>query len=140
MPDLRRMRRVVVCDVGGTHARFAIASLDDGRVADLSEPVTLRTGEHASFEAAREEFGRRQGEALPPQLGIAFAGPVDGNVLKLTNSAWTIRPSQLAAQLGIGVGDTVTLLSPEGGGTAFGSAPLEKAYTVGAVVTTSRPL
>ena len=42
----------------------------------------------------------------------------------------------LAAQLGIGVGDTVTLLSPEGGGTAFGSAPLEKAYTVGAVVTT----
>ena len=42
----------------------------------------------------------------------------------------------LAAQLGIGVGDTVQLLSPEGGGSAFGTAPLEKTYVVGAVVTT----
>lgn len=42
----------------------------------------------------------------------------------------------LAAQIGVGVGDTVRLLSPDGGGTAFGSAPLEKSYVIGAVVTT----
>jgi len=42
----------------------------------------------------------------------------------------------LATQIGVGVGDTVRLLSPDGGGTAFGSAPLEKSYVVGAIVTT----
>jgi len=42
----------------------------------------------------------------------------------------------LATQIGVGVGDTVRLLSPDGGGTAFGSAPLEKSYVIGAIVTT----
>lgn len=42
----------------------------------------------------------------------------------------------LATRLGVGPGDTLTLLSQDGGGTAFGSAPLEKSYVVSAVVTT----
>ncbi|MFN4287203.1 MAG: lipoprotein-releasing ABC transporter permease subunit [Brevundimonas sp.] len=39
----------------------------------------------------------------------------------------------LAEQLGVGVGDVISLLSPTGGGTAFGSLGLEKAYTVGGI-------
>ena len=42
----------------------------------------------------------------------------------------------LAQQLGVGPGDALTLLSPQGGGSAFGSAPLEKTYTIGAIITT----
>ncbi len=42
----------------------------------------------------------------------------------------------LAQQLGVGPGDQLSLLSPDGGGSAFGSAPLEKVYTIGAVLTT----
>ena len=42
----------------------------------------------------------------------------------------------LAQQLGVGPGDQLTLLSPDGGGSAFGSAPLEKTYVIGAVLTT----
>ena len=38
---------------------------------------------------------------------------------------------RLAQSLGVGVGDTVSLISPSGAGTAFGAAPREKAYTVG---------
>ncbi len=40
--------------------------------------------------------------------------------------------SRLAQSLGVGVGDTVSLISPTGGATAFGGTPQEKAYTVGA--------
>ena len=42
----------------------------------------------------------------------------------------------LAQQLGVGPGDALTLLSPQGGGSAFGSAPLEKTYPIGAIITT----
>ncbi len=38
----------------------------------------------------------------------------------------------LAANLGVGVGDSVTLYSPSGESTAFGSAPRSKSYVVGA--------
>ncbi|WP_068875407.1 MULTISPECIES: lipoprotein-releasing ABC transporter permease subunit [unclassified Phenylobacterium] len=39
---------------------------------------------------------------------------------------------RLAQQLGVRPGDTVTLISPAGGATAFGGTPLQKPYTVGA--------
>ena len=96
------MRRIVTTDVGGTHARFALAGIEEGRVIDLSEPVTLKTSDHASFQTAWEEFGRRCGGDLPDELAIAFAGPVGGEVLKLTNNPWIIRPAMMFEKLGVG--------------------------------------
>jgi lipoprotein-releasing system permease protein len=40
---------------------------------------------------------------------------------------------RLAEQLGVKVGDDVTLISPSGGSTAFGGTPLQKSYVVGAL-------
>ena len=94
-------RQIVTTDIGGTHARFALATIDQGRVTDLSEPVTLKTAEHASFQTAWEEFGRRTGEPLPHELAIAFAGPVGGELLKLTNNPWVIRPALIGEKLGV---------------------------------------
>jgi lipoprotein-releasing system permease protein len=42
---------------------------------------------------------------------------------------------RLAEQLGVRPGDTLTLISPSGGATAFGGTPLQKTYTVGATFT-----
>ncbi len=68
------MRKIAVADVGGTHARFAIAEIDDGKVASLGEPITLHTSDFSSFQTAWQEFGRRLGHDLPDELGISFAG------------------------------------------------------------------
>ena len=95
------MRTIAAADVGGTHARFALASIDGGRVIDLGEPVTVKTGEFASFQHAWQEFGRRIEEPLPHELAIAFAGPVGGDVLKLTNNPWVIRPALMQEKLGV---------------------------------------
>jgi glucokinase len=95
------MSRIVAADIGGTHARFAIATLDGGRVTGLGPPVTLNTAEHASFQTAWEEFGRQSGGELPNELAMAFAGPVGGDMLKLTNNPWMIRPALLGEQLGV---------------------------------------
>ena len=95
------MRQIAVADVGGTHARFALAEIDGGRVVRLDEPVTLKTAEHGSFQLAWQEFGRRAGVDLPQELAMAFAGPVGGELLKLTNNPWVIRPALIKERLGV---------------------------------------
>jgi glucokinase len=95
------VRQVAVADVGGTHARFALAEIDGDHVVSLGDPVTLKTAEHGSFQLAWQEFGRRAGIDLPSDLAIAFAGPVGGDVLKLTNNPWVIRPALIKERLGV---------------------------------------
>ena len=95
------MRTIVSADIGGTHARFALAEIGEGQVVSLGEPVTLRTADHASFQLAWQEFGHRAGIDLPNEVAIAFAGPVEGDVLKLTNNPWMIRPYVMKERLGV---------------------------------------
>lgn len=92
---------VVAVDIGGTHARFAIAEVEGGRVVALGEPCTLRTAEHASLQTAWEDFGAQVGRPLPRAAGIAIAGPVRGELLKLTNCPWIIRPALIPEKLGV---------------------------------------
>lgn len=95
------MTEIVAIDIGGTHARFALAQVAEGAVVALDAAVTLRTAEHPSFETAWEAFGARLGRPLPRDVGMAVAGPVHGDVLKLTNNPWTIRPARMFAALGV---------------------------------------
>jgi glucokinase len=90
-----------VADVGGTHARFALADVEDGHVLALDEPITLKTAEFASFQTAWEEFGRLKQISLPREFALSFAGPVGGEVLKLTNNPWVIRPALMKERLGV---------------------------------------
>jgi glucokinase len=95
------VRQVAVADIGGPHARFALAQIEDGRVVELGEPITLKTAEHASFQLAWQEFGRRAGIDLPNEMANPYAGPVGGEVLKLTNNPWVIRPYLMKERLGV---------------------------------------
>ncbi|GAA3885752.1 glucokinase [Sphingomonas limnosediminicola] len=117
------MRTIVSADIGGTHARFALAEIDGGRVVRLDDPIKLQTSEHGSFQLAWEEFGRRKGIDLPPELAIAFAGPVGGEVLKLTNNPWVIRPSLMKERLGV---DRFTIVN-DFGAVAYAVATLPDA-------------
>ncbi|MCY1671773.1 glucokinase [Novosphingobium sp. SL115] len=92
--------QVVAVDIGGTHARFAIAEVAEGRVISLGKEVTLKTAEHGSFQLAWEEFGRTVGAPLPSAAAIAVAGPVGGEVIKFTNNPWIIRPALIPEKLG----------------------------------------
>lgn len=95
------MTEIVAVDIGGTHARFALAEVAGGRVVSLGEPVTLKTAEHGSFQLAWEAFGATLGRPLPRAAGIAVAGPVQGEVLKLTNNPWIIRPALIGDKLDV---------------------------------------
>jgi glucokinase len=93
------LTEIVAVDIGGTHARFALAGIGDGRVVSLGEAVTMKTVEHASLQTAWEAFGEALGRPLPAAAGIAIAGPIQGEVLKLTNNPWVIQPALLPRKL-----------------------------------------
>jgi glucokinase len=96
------MTQIVAIDIGGTHARFALAEVAEGRVLRLGEQRTLKTAEHDSLESAWRAFEAAVGRTLPPAAAIALAGPVEGEELRLTNSDWTIRPASIPEALGAG--------------------------------------
>ena len=93
--------QVVAVDIGGTHARFAIAEVESGRVRSLGDPVTLKTAEHASLQTAWQHFAAMQDEPLPRATGIAVASPIGGDVIKLTNNPWIIRPALINERLDV---------------------------------------
>lgn len=94
------MNKLVAIDIGGTHARFALASVTKNRTITLGEPETLHTKDHASFESAWEAFSEMHGGKLPPAIAMSAAGPVGGEVIRFTNNPWVIRPALLGEKLG----------------------------------------
>ncbi|WP_207790274.1 glucokinase [Glacieibacterium frigidum] len=93
--------QIVAADIGGTHARFALAEIDGGRVVDMAPPVVMKAVEHASLQTAWEAFADAVGHPLPRAAAIAVACPVQGEVLKLTNNPWIIRPALIGEKLGV---------------------------------------
>jgi glucokinase len=92
--------QLVAVDIGGTHARFALAEVAADGAITLGEPATLHTKDHASFQTAWEDFARMQGGTLPGAVAIAVAGPVGGEVIRFTNNPWIIRPALIPEKLG----------------------------------------
>lgn len=95
------MTPLVAIDVGGTHARFAVATIaDDGSIA-LGEPVTLNTADYRGLGDAWRAFAEHAGVPLPTAAAISAAGPLLGDTIKLTNAPWHIDLSDLRRDLGL---------------------------------------
>ena len=94
------MTDIVTVDIGGTHARFALAQIGgDGTIA-LGEPVTLATKNHASFQTAWEDFRDQTGGTLPNDVSMAVAGAIRPDIIRFTNNPWIIRPPLIESKLG----------------------------------------
>ena len=91
---------IVTVDVGGTHARFAIATIDANGLTSLSEPATLHTRDHASFQTAWESYRGMMGGHLPDAVAMAVAGLVNTDVIRFTNNPWIVRPALIPEKLG----------------------------------------
>jgi glucokinase len=92
---------IVAVDVGGTHARFAIASIGDDGAIELGDPVTLHTETHASFQTAWEHYREQMGGSLPGDVAMAVAGQIKPDLIRFTNNPWIIRPPLMRAKLGV---------------------------------------
>ncbi len=105
------MTSIVAADIGGTHARFALAKVDSGTVTAIGEPVVLKTCDYSGIENAWEKFGQMIGAPLPKKAAIAVAAPITNGPVTFVNSHWAFDPADLPKALGL---DQITLVNDFG--------------------------
>ena len=74
------------------------------------------------------------------KMTIMQGGLKQGSYDSLLDGNHIALGSKLAYQLGVGLGDSVTILSPKGRATPFGTAPRIKSYKIGAIFTVGMSL
>jgi glucokinase len=99
MPEEEGLRfPILIGDVGGTNARFAIVESAD---KEAGEPRIVRTAEFETIDDAIADSILRDAPIRPNSAVIAVAGPVDGDAIALTNCPWVVRPKGMFASLGL---------------------------------------
>ena len=103
--------KIVVADIGGTHARFALAEIAPGERPVIGPMKRYRTREYPGLAEAWAKFAQESGEELPKVAAIAVAAPIEGDTLRFMNSTWRIARFEIAAELGL---EQLTLLNDFG--------------------------
>ncbi|TYC49212.1 glucokinase [Rhodobacterales bacterium] len=89
---------VLVADIGGTNARFALV---EGADAPTLMCGKTATADHPDICSAIRAAVLPEASAAPRTAIIAVAGPVTGDKIPLTNAAWVIEPLKMIADLGL---------------------------------------
>lgn len=87
----------LVADIGGTHARFALADI---RTRELQLFKKFKVSEFTSLEAAAASYLSLAG-CRPARGCFAIAGPVGGEVLRLTNANWSFTRATVGEATGV---------------------------------------
>ncbi|MFD2180595.1 glucokinase [Rhodoplanes azumiensis] len=127
------MSAVLLADIGGTNARFALLTDRLGAIRHLA------VADHPSPNDAVATFLRAEAPGVRPTAAVlAVAAPVDGETVRFTNSPWVIEAAELRAGFGMSrvvlindfeaVAWALTRLGPDhlrpvGGGTAVPGGP-----------------
>lgn len=96
---------VLVGDIGGTNARFAVIPAPEAPLQIL-HPVP--TADFPDIETAVAESVLAYAPERPRSALLDLAGPIVGDAVELTNAPWTIRPRDMIRRLGL---EAVVLLN-----------------------------
>lgn len=87
----------MIADIGGTNARFALL---DGM--DRRDEVVLACADYPDLVSATDEYLQRVGaktNGRPLEAAIAIAGPVTGDIIRMTNHVWQFSAAHTRQQL-----------------------------------------
>ena len=90
---------ILVADIGGTNARFAMARRNRKDIS-IHDSRKYRAKDFNTFHDAARTY-LADVNATPIAACIAAAGPVDGDDVRFTNSDWTLRASDIADEMGL---------------------------------------
>jgi glucokinase len=96
---------LLIGDIGGTNARFALADPVEPAFADV---VTLQCDDYDSADAAIKHYLESVKAGSPRAICLAAAGPIIDRRVRFTNNHWEIASGDLAAEFAI---DAVRLLN-----------------------------
>ena len=88
---------VLIGDIGGTNARFAI--LVDAYAAPKEFPV-IPTASYATIDEAIQRGVLDKTSVQPRTAILAIAGPIKEDEVDLTNAPWIVKPRQMIAEMG----------------------------------------
>ena len=91
-------KTLLIGDIGGTNARFAIA---DPERPGFSDAMTLQCADYASADDAIRHYLGELSVAAPDVICLAVAGPVIDGIVQVTNNHWTLNAADLATDFGI---------------------------------------
>ncbi|WP_307233100.1 glucokinase [Pararhizobium capsulatum] len=89
---------ILVGDIGGTNARFAL--LLDAYAEPKIFPI-IPTDDYASIEEALQTSILDKTSVQPRSAIIAIAGPINGDEIPLTNAGWVIKPKDMISALNL---------------------------------------
>ena len=85
--------QLLVGDIGGTNARFALAQADGSA---YEGQATLSCADYATSEDAITDYLETVGAGEPPVICLAVAGPVIDQSVRFTNNDWSIDAQELS--------------------------------------------
>ncbi len=87
----------MIADIGGTNARFALL---DGM--ERRDEIVLACADYPDLVSAAEEYLQRVGaknSGRPLEAALAIAGPVTGDIIRMTNHVWQFSAAHTRQQL-----------------------------------------
>ncbi len=90
---------VLVADIGGTNARFALADLEGPSIV-VRDAQGFRAEDFETVRDAADAYLEAVG-AAPKRACFAVAGPVNGEEVVFTNSHWRFRPQEIKSALSL---------------------------------------
>jgi len=89
----------LIADIGGTNARFAL--LDGAR---WRNELVLACADYPDIESAVEHYLRQTGTEVvgrPREAAMAIAGPITGDLIRMTNHVWQFSAAQTRDRLSL---------------------------------------
>lgn len=83
---------ILIADIGGTNARFAIIADGDSQPAFFA---TVKTADFNTIDEAIKTSVLDKTSYMPRAAVLAIAGPIDGDEIDLTNNHWVVKPKTL---------------------------------------------
>ena len=96
---------ILIADIGGTNARFAIVA--DAH-AEAKRFAQIKTADYETLDAAVQDVVLDKTSVMPRSAILAVAGPISSDEIDLTNCDWVVRPRRMIAELGF---DRVVVLN-----------------------------
>jgi glucokinase len=93
-------RPLIVADIGGTHARFALATPEDAGFR-LGQISTYLCSTASGLTALLGRYAAELGDARPERACLAIAGPNDGRRGSVTNLGWQVDAESMERELGL---------------------------------------
>ena len=91
-------KTLLIGDIGGTNARFALANPD---TPGFHDAMTLKCADFAWADDAIRHYLDELSAPSPTVICLAAAGPVVENTVQVTNNHWTLNAAAISADFGI---------------------------------------